>query len=108
MSSSSPSTAITTRANARIGLMGNPSDGFNGKTISFLIKNFEASVTVVPSPSLVLQPHLDHDTNEYATLKHLYNETGEMGSCSLGRRVSEPRLGQDVLQPRLAFVTRLV
>ena len=79
MSSSSPSTAITTRANARIGLMGNPSDGFNGKTISFLIKNFEASVTVVPSPSLVLQPHLDHDTNEYATLKHLYNETSVKG-----------------------------
>lgn len=34
---------------ARIGLMGNPSDGFKGKTISFLISNFAAVVTLKES-----------------------------------------------------------
>ena len=31
---------------ARVGFMGNPSDGFNGKTLSFLIGNFQAVVQV--------------------------------------------------------------
>lgn len=35
---------------ARIGLMGNPSDGFNGKTLSFLINNFHTKVTIVKKP----------------------------------------------------------
>jgi glucuronokinase len=37
---------VTEQCSARIGLMGNPSDGFNGKTLSFLIKNFNATVTI--------------------------------------------------------------
>lgn len=31
---------------ARVGLMGNPSDGFQGKTLSFLLKNFKATVNI--------------------------------------------------------------
>jgi hypothetical protein len=31
---------------ARIGLIGNPSDGFKGKTLSFLINNFHAKVII--------------------------------------------------------------
>jgi len=31
--------------------MGNPSDGFNGKTLSFLIQNFCAEVVMVEKPS---------------------------------------------------------
>lgn len=34
------------QCHARVGLMGNPSDGFGGKTVSFLIRNFAAVVTV--------------------------------------------------------------
>ena len=30
--------------------MGNPSDGFHGKTVSFLIRNFSAEVVVVERP----------------------------------------------------------
>ncbi|KAL5035549.1 hypothetical protein RTP6_003227 [Batrachochytrium dendrobatidis] len=37
------------RVYARIGLMGNPSDGFYGKTISTTISNFWADVTLVPN-----------------------------------------------------------
>ena len=31
---------------ARVGLMGNPSDGFKGKTLSFLLANFKATVRI--------------------------------------------------------------
>jgi glucuronokinase len=36
--------AITHRAYARIGLLGNPSDGFFGKTIAVSLENFFAQV----------------------------------------------------------------
>lgn len=35
--------------------MGNPSDGFNGKTIAMSISNFWAEVTLVESQTLVTQ-----------------------------------------------------
>jgi glucuronokinase len=41
---------ITARAHARAGLVGNPSDGYFGKTISFIIRNFTATVTLWESP----------------------------------------------------------
>ena len=37
----------------RIGLMGNPSDGFFGKTISLTISNFWAEATLTESVKLV-------------------------------------------------------
>ena len=39
---------ITERAYARIGLFGNPSDGYFGRTISVSIQNFFSEVTLVP------------------------------------------------------------
>ena len=41
---------ITSQAHARAGLVGNPSDGYFGKTISFLIRNFRATVKLWESP----------------------------------------------------------
>jgi len=38
--------------------MGNPSDGFNGKTISLSIANFWADVTIEESAKLVSPAHL--------------------------------------------------
>jgi hypothetical protein len=35
-----------------LGLFGNPSDGFHGKTVSMLIGNFAAKVTLTPSKKL--------------------------------------------------------
>ena len=42
----------------RVGLMGNPSDGFNGKTIAMSISNFWAEVTLVESQTLVTHVHV--------------------------------------------------
>ncbi|KAG2230661.1 hypothetical protein INT48_005617 [Thamnidium elegans] len=40
---------------ARVGLMGNPSDGFFGKTMSLLISNFWAEVTLIPNDPSALE-----------------------------------------------------
>jgi hypothetical protein len=37
---------IKSRVFARIGLLGNPSDGYHGKTISFALANFYAEVSI--------------------------------------------------------------
>lgn len=43
---------LKTRAYARAGLLGNPSDGFFGKTISAIVKNFSARVVLYEWPEL--------------------------------------------------------
>ncbi len=43
---------IRTRAYARAGLIGNPSDGYHGKTISVIVRNFRAKVTLYEWPSI--------------------------------------------------------
>ena len=47
---------ITAQAHARAGLIGNPSDGYFGKTISFIIRNFKATVRLWESPLFVILP----------------------------------------------------
>jgi glucuronokinase len=47
---------ITTHAFARAGLVGNPSDGYFGKTISFIIRNFQATVKLWESPHFEILP----------------------------------------------------
>ncbi len=43
---------INTRAFARAGLMGNPSDGYFGKTISVIVRDFSARVTLYHTPEM--------------------------------------------------------
>lgn len=45
-----------TRAFARAGLIGNPSDGYHGKTISLIVKNFSADVVIYEWPHLEVIP----------------------------------------------------
>src|SRR4051812_39958784 len=47
---------ITSHAFARAGLIGNPSDGYYGKTISFVIRNFKATVRLWESPHFEIEP----------------------------------------------------
>jgi glucuronokinase len=51
---------IRTHAYARAGLIGNPSDGYYGKTISLIVRNFRAEVTLYESPRLrIIGGHRD-------------------------------------------------
>jgi glucuronokinase len=47
---------IATHAYARAGLVGNPSDGYFGKTISIVIRNFKATVRLWESPHFEIVP----------------------------------------------------
>jgi len=47
---------ITTHAYARAGLVGNPSDGYFGKTIAFVVRNFKATVHLWESPHFEIVP----------------------------------------------------
>ncbi|KAL6520207.1 Glucuronokinase 1 [Orobanche minor] len=67
------SSAIEHRAYARVGLLGNPSDVYYGRTISFSLGNFWASVKLEPSKDLVIVPHPTHDLVQFHSLSHLVN-----------------------------------
>lgn len=62
--------AIEHRAFARAGMIGNPSDGYFGKTISFVIREYSARVTLTPSESLELLPN-EHEIPKYASISAL-------------------------------------
>lgn len=49
----SAASPITRRAHARVGLVGNPSDGFFGKTISVSVENFWAEVSIHESDTVL-------------------------------------------------------
>jgi glucuronokinase len=52
---------IREKAYARAGLVGNPSDGYFGKTISLVVRNFCAEVVLYESPELEILPNTrDH------------------------------------------------
>ncbi|ELT97006.1 hypothetical protein CAPTEDRAFT_174475 [Capitella teleta] len=69
----------TKRAYARVGLMGNPSDGFHGKTISLSIANFWAEVTIHESEKLVLTPHPLNDPTEFGSMADLHGISRKEG-----------------------------
>lgn len=47
---------IRTKAYARAGLVGNPSDGYNGKTISLIVRNFAAEAIIYEWPEIEIIP----------------------------------------------------
>jgi glucuronokinase len=65
---------IETYAYARAGLLGNPSDGYNGKTISFLVRNFRARVLIYPTARLEIRPS-KADMPIFENLDDLYATT---------------------------------
>jgi len=65
---------IETYAYARAGLLGNPSDGYYGKTIAFLVRNFRARVLLYPSARLEIRPS-KADMPIFENLADLYRTT---------------------------------
>lgn len=77
---------IMCRAYARVGLMGNPSDGFGGKTIALSIANYWAEATIQESEKLELIPHPLNDPTVYGGLEDLYmicSREGYLGGLRL-------------------------
>ncbi|MFN0103552.1 MAG: mevalonate kinase [Bryobacteraceae bacterium] len=65
---------IETYAYGRAGLLGNPSDGYFGKTISLLIRNFRARVILYPSARLEIKAG-KADLPIFESLDDLYETT---------------------------------
>lgn len=65
---------IETYGYARAGLLGNPSDGYFGKTIAFAMSNFRARVLLYPSGRLEIKPS-KADLPVFENLDDLYRTT---------------------------------
>jgi glucuronokinase len=63
---------ICKRVGARVGLIGNPSDGFGGKTIASLISDFSASVILWESPKIEIIAHPVFDPMSFGSLEDLF------------------------------------
>lgn len=77
---------IETIVHARAGLLGNPSDGYYGKTISCLVGNFAARVVMEEHDSIRLLPHAHFDQSEFSAIDELadtYLERGYYGGMRL-------------------------
>ncbi len=61
---------IETHAFARAGLLGNPSDGYFGKTISISVRNFGAHISLYETPELQIIPQ-EVDKNVYRNIHEL-------------------------------------
>jgi glucuronokinase len=76
---------IETRAFARAGLLGNPSDGYFGKTISIIVRNFGSSISLYETPELKIE-EMDVDRDTFRNIYHLVDSvklTGYYGGTRL-------------------------
>ncbi len=69
---------ITTRAYPRAGLVGNPSDGYYGKTIAFAFSNFRCEVVLYETPELEILPNT-RDHSRFKSLKALAEDVQRFG-----------------------------
>jgi len=64
---------VRTKAYPRAGLIGNPSDGYYGKTISFAFSNFQAEVVLYETPELEILPS-EKDRSCFASIDGLVRD----------------------------------
>lgn len=64
---------IRKRAYARAGLIGNPSDGYNGKTISVIVKNYSAEVVLYEWPEMEIVM-TDEDQSRFSSIRDLSHD----------------------------------
>ncbi len=70
--------ACEATAFARAGLIGNPSDGYFGKTISFVIRDFAAKVSLYEHPEVEIVPSLQ-DRSQYGSVQDLVADVRSNG-----------------------------
>jgi glucuronokinase len=76
---------IETRAYARAAILGNPSDGYFGKTISLIVKNYGAHIQLYQTPELEIAPQ-QQDCHQYKNIHELCEQislTGYHGGIPL-------------------------
>jgi len=95
---------ISSSVYARVGLAGNPSDGFYGKTLSACVKNWQAFVSIEPRgrEGIIIMPNTAMDTLTYKSLQDLANHTEKYGyygtlrlikaTCSLFQKQYQPEM----------------
>ena len=66
------------RAYPRAALIGNPSDGYFGKTIAFTFSNFHADVTLYDSPELEILP-ARRDQSRFSSLETMASDVDQYG-----------------------------
>ncbi|UCG56403.1 MAG: hypothetical protein JSU70_16265 [Phycisphaerales bacterium] len=69
---------IRTKAYPRVGLIGNPSDGYFGKTISFTFSNFSAGVVLYETPELEILPS-EKDHSRFSGITELVRDVNLHG-----------------------------
>ncbi|MFH0912028.1 MAG: GHMP kinase [Planctomycetota bacterium] len=69
---------IRTRVYPRAGLVGNPSDGYYGKTIAFVFRNFHAEVVLYESPELEILPN-ERDHSVFSGVRGLVEDVRSFG-----------------------------
>ena len=104
---------IRQRGYARVGLIGNPSDGYGGKTISFTIRNFCADVVLYPWEQLEIIGSAQ-DKSRFGSLAELVEDVdlnGYYGGVRLVKatikRFAEYCLAKNWTSPRGAILGAL-
>jgi glucuronokinase len=69
---------IRTHAYPRAALIGNPSDGYFGKTIAFTFDNFQAEAVLYETPELAILPS-ERDGSTFRSIHHLADEVRLFG-----------------------------
>ncbi|CAN5231038.1 hypothetical protein BH09BAC1_BH09BAC1_25730 [soil metagenome] len=69
---------ITAHAYPRAALIGNPSDGYHGKTVAFVFSNFQATVWLQEAEHLEIVPH-ERDWKTYDSLAALHDDVAQYG-----------------------------
>ena len=69
---------IKTYAYPRAALIGNPSDGYFGKTIAFTFSNFRAEATLFETPELVIEPSV-RDGSTFDSIQGLAEDVRHFG-----------------------------
>lgn len=70
--------ACESTAYARAGLVGNPSDGYFGKSISVILRNFAAKVSLYENPHIEVVPSFQ-DRMKYASMEELARDVENNG-----------------------------
>jgi glucuronokinase len=77
---------VRTVTHARVGILGNPSDGFYGKTIAAAIHNFGAEVVLYEWPVIEILPAAS-DLAQYTSIENLAEDVGTVGYYGGGRLI---------------------